>query len=183
VLTAIGLGGATAATYATVKSQDAVWLLGTVDGLLLAGVGFEALTQDGPFEYLAKYARNDPAHPAGTEQEWLRAAQVQRRTRRIASGTLLAWAAVATGVGALSLAQDEGRSDANRYGTAIAWFGLAAINGTLAVWYLANPSPLEDALHDYERRSGRIVTDGAFAPKFRLAAAPSGFTVGLSGSF
>ena len=185
-LTGVGVAGTTAATYAAVKSKNPDWLVGTVDGAFLTGFGFEVLVQDGPFEYLANYARNDPAHPAGTEQEWLRAGQAQRRIRRWAGGYLLVSTAAASALGvAAAVRQDGWQSNADHYGAVAAWFGLATISGIEGAWFMISPSPVESALHDYERSSGHIVTDGsgASAPKFRLGAAPSGFMAELSGTF
>jgi hypothetical protein len=66
-----------------------------------------------------------------------------------------------------------------------AWFSLATIHGIEGAWFVINPSPVESALHDYERSSGHIVTDGAgaSAPRFQLGPAPSGFMAELSGTF
>jgi hypothetical protein len=185
-LTGAGVLGATAATYVAIKSQDPHWLLATTDSVLVAAVGIQTLAQDGPFGYLARYARNDPAHPAGTEQEWLRAGQAQRRARRWAGAAFLVMTAGASLGGiAAALDQEGWHSNTEHYGAVSAWFGLAAISGIGGAWYLLNPSPVESALHDYERSSGHTVTDGASAaaPKFRLGAAPAGFMAEISGTF
>jgi hypothetical protein len=85
----------------------------------------------------------------------------------------------------VAVRQDGWRSNADHYGAVAAWFGLATVSGIEGAWFLISPSPVESALHDYERSSGHIVTDGsgASAPKFRLGAAPSGFMAELSGTF
>jgi hypothetical protein len=187
--TGVGILGASAATYATVKSKDPKnpsWLLLTLDGALLTAVGFEVLIQDGPFEYLAKYAHNDPAHPAGTEQEWLHAGQAQRPVRLWVGGYLLVSAAADSAMGGVLAARQEGwHGNAEHYGAVATWFGLAAGSGIAGAWFLLSPSPIESALHDYEHNSGHIVTDGAGAgtPKLRLGPAPSGFMAALSGTF
>jgi hypothetical protein len=56
-LTGGGVLGATAATYVAIKSQDPNWLLATADGVLVAALGIQTLAQDGPFGYLAHFAR------------------------------------------------------------------------------------------------------------------------------
>ena len=81
--------------------------------------------------------------------------------------------------------QDGSHSNAEHYGAVATWFGVATLNGIGGAWYLLNPSPVENALHDYEHSSGHIVTDGAGAgiPQFRLGATLSGFMAALSGTF
>ncbi|HEY3666332.1 MAG TPA: hypothetical protein VGL19_10040, partial [Polyangiaceae bacterium] len=184
--TGVGVFGGGAATYALVKSKDPHWLVGTFDGVLLATVGFEVLIQDGPFEYLAKYARNDPAHPGGTEQEWLRAGQAQLRVRHWAAGYFLVSAAAYSALAVVVAARQDGwHSNAEHYGEVATWFGVATASCVAGAWYLLSPSPVESALHDYEHSSGHTVTDGAGAstPQLRLGATPSGFMAALSGTF
>jgi hypothetical protein len=111
----------------------------------------------------------------------------KRNAEYVAGQAVTCWRAAAYSAlaGVVAARQDGSHSNAEQYGAVATWFGVATINGIGGAWYLLNPGPVESALHDYERSSGHIVTDGAGAgiPQFRLGSTPSGFMAALSGTF
>jgi hypothetical protein len=167
-------------------NNEGAWYLFGAATLTAMG---SALVRPGNFSELDEYYARDraSAHSAAevldeVEQAWLRLAHAERRRRRV-----VGW--VETGLGGLLVAGSTTTlaiDSQQTHGFPATPFVVLGVVGAAGLGFgihlVLRESPLESALHAYERGAGRVVAPSeAILPVF--AAAPGGGAVGVSGRF
>jgi hypothetical protein len=181
--TALGVGAAElgAGVYLSTQHPNdsgSWWLLALMGGGLVIGGGLTFL-EDSPFERLAAYDREGGGMQR-TEETWARWAHGQQTSRRVAGIIALAGGALSAGY---SVWQYASTPSSASHAPADFIAVMSTVDILLGAYVLATDSPLEAALHEYERTSGKVLFQDGALGHLRLGLVPGGATAGYGARF